>query len=492
MQKNKPIIPDGWLSKSLIYMGVIGGLFIIEYLLLNINLYVSLVFAFLPIALVAFLIFLKKPVYLFVIIFILNYFLLGIGRYIHSFVPGIFMIVLLILLLVILLLYSLNSDPGWKYAKNFVMLMASLWTLYCIWDVFNIRIGSILLWFLSVRAMALYFTFFVLFTLVLLHRYKNLKVFLIIWSVLTLLAVFKALIQKHFGFDPAEKYWLFVEGKASTHIIHSGIRYFSFFSDAANFGCGMALSFVVFSISAFFVKNKKIKIYFLCVSLLALHTMFMSGTRSAIIIPFIGYAIFIVLSKNKKIIIISAILMAGTFYFFYGTNHLSGVSNIRRMRTAFHPTKDASFVVRDMNKNILKKMLADKPFGYGIGSTNKSAQADSERITIPPDSGLIRVWIETGIVGVSAYLLIMLLIIGKGSYILFFKIKDPELKGIETALLCGFSGMLAASYANDVFMPFPNGPVLYMSIAFVFMAELFDREIEENKKISLKKNEKTI
>jgi len=489
MQKNKPVIFDGWLYKLLIYIGVIGGLFIIEYLLLNVNLYLSLAFAFLPIILVIFLIFLKKPIYLFTIIFIINYFLLGFNRYMHSFVPGVFMMFLLILLLAILLLYSLKSDPGWKYAKNFVMLMAALWTLYCIWDVFNIRLGSVLLWLLSIRAMALYFLLFVLFTLVLLHRYKNLKAFLIIWSILTLLAVFKALFQEHFGFDAAENYWLYVEGKAETHIINSGIRYFSFFSDAANFGCGMALSFVVFSISAFYVKHKILKIYFLSVSLLALHAMFMSGTRSAIIIPFIGYAMFIVLSKNKKIIITSILLMAGMFYFFYGTNHLSGVSSIRRMRTAFHPTEDASFMVREQNKRTLRKMLADKPFGYGIGSTSKSGQVNSERITIPPDSGLVRLWIETGIVGLVLYLLIWFIIIGRGSYILFFKIKDPELKGIESALLCGFAGMLAASYANDVFRPFPNGPILYMSIAFVFLAEHFDREIEKGKTISQESNE---
>jgi len=243
MRKYKPIIFDGWLLKLLIYIGIIGGLFLIEYLLLNVNLSVSILFSCIPFALIAFLIFLKKPVYFLISIFIINYFLLGLGRYMQSFIPGVFMMTLLILLLIIMLIYSIKSDPGWKYAKNFIMLMASLWTLYCIWDVFNIKLGSFLLWVLSMRAMALYFVLFVLFTLVLMHRYKNLKVFLIIWSILTILAVFKALIQKYFGFDAAENHWLYVEGKAKTHIINSGIRYFSFFSDAGNFGCGMALSF---------------------------------------------------------------------------------------------------------------------------------------------------------------------------------------------------------------------------------------------------------
>jgi len=184
--------------------------------------------------------------------------------------------------------------------------------------------------------------------------------------------------------------------------------------------------------------------------------------------------------------------MAGTFYFFYGTNHLESVSYVRRMRTAFHPTEDASFMLREENKRKLRRMLADKPFGYGIGSTNASGKDSSQIIRIPPDSGLVKIWIETGIVGLIFYLLIMLMIIGRGSYIIFFKIKNPELKGIEIALLCGFAGILAASYTNDVFMSFPNGPILYMSAAFIFMAEHFDREIEEKKSENFKKDEESI
>lgn len=66
-----------------------------------------------------------------------------------------------------------------------------------------------------------------------------------VWAILTLTAVIKAIWQKYVGFDSAEKYWLYVLGGSTTHIIYSGIRYFSFFSDAANFGAGMGFSMVV-------------------------------------------------------------------------------------------------------------------------------------------------------------------------------------------------------------------------------------------------------
>ena len=83
---------------------------------------------------------------------------------------------------------------------------------------------------------------------------------LAVWSVLTLIAVGKACMQKFFGFNAAENYWLFVLGGRSTHIIHSGVRYFSFFSDAANFGGSMGLSMVVFSISALYYRNSRLKL----------------------------------------------------------------------------------------------------------------------------------------------------------------------------------------------------------------------------------------
>lgn len=111
--------------------------------------------------------------------------------------------------------------------------------------------------------MAFYFFFIVVLTQLTMNEYKYLKYMLVIWSVLTLIAVGKACIQKFFGFNAAENYWLFVLGGRSTHIIHSGVRYFSFFSDAANFGGSMGLSMVVFSISALYYRNPWMKIYLL-------------------------------------------------------------------------------------------------------------------------------------------------------------------------------------------------------------------------------------
>ena len=55
---------------------------------------------------------------------------------------------------------------------------------------------------------------------------------------MTLLAAAKGYWQKNKGFDSTELSWLWAYG-ARTHFIHSGIRYFSFFTDAGLFGASM-------------------------------------------------------------------------------------------------------------------------------------------------------------------------------------------------------------------------------------------------------------
>ena len=76
----------------------------------------------------------------------------------------------------------------------------------------------------------------------------------------------KRLLAKKLWFSSKDLYFLHVLGGWRTHIIWSGIRYFSCFSDAANYGVHAAMSAVVFAISAFFVESKWLRIYFLCIA----------------------------------------------------------------------------------------------------------------------------------------------------------------------------------------------------------------------------------
>lgn len=76
-------------------------------------------------------------------------------------------------------------------------------------------------------------------------------------------------MQKYFGFDTYETRWL-NNGGATTHIIHSGIRYFSFFTDASNMGSNMGGAGIIFGITSLYMKNKTFKIYYASVAIASL------------------------------------------------------------------------------------------------------------------------------------------------------------------------------------------------------------------------------
>lgn len=108
-------------------------------------------------------------------------------------------------------------------AINTLTITSFIWAIYCVAQLAN-PTGVLEGWILS-RGLIINGLIISVIAALLCTRYKTLKTLLFLLSVLTLLAFGKALIQKYRGFDSYELEWL--KGN-TTHIIHSGIRYFSF------------------------------------------------------------------------------------------------------------------------------------------------------------------------------------------------------------------------------------------------------------------------
>lgn len=468
------------VMRSFLYLGLFSGIYLFLYLFLHRGMLFSIFFSSSPLFLLAFLFLLKNPYAAFILLFIMNYVIMGVTRY-YSLKGGIVIDACIGLVFLGILIRSIKFRWPWEILKNEFTLAASIWLLFCLLNLLN-PLSPIEAWVIGIRRTAVYFFVIPTLTFLLFNRYKHLKAILVIWSGLVLLAVFKALIQKYIGFDAGEMNWLYEEGKARTHVIGSGVRYFSFFTDAANFGCGMAFAMVFFSISSLFMKSKFLKFYFFVVSIFATYGMLISGTRVAIAIPFVGYALFVLASKNIKIIVLGTVLVGGAFAFLNFTMYGQGNSYIRRMRTAFHPTKDASFMVRIENQKVMRAYLANKPLGVGIGTAKAAEYSDAEISRIPTDSWLVMVWVETGIIGLLLYLGLVGYILAKATLIVMSKAKNRELWGIQVAFLGGTAGIFVASYANEVIAQFPNGPIVYMSLAFIFMTEKYDQQLKEQQK----------
>ena len=165
-------------------------------------------------------------------------------------------------------------------------------------------------------------------------------------------------------------------------------------------------------------------------------------------------------------------------YVFFAHTYI-GESNalIRRMRTAFHPTEDASFQVRMRNQAVLREYLKSKPFGEGIGLGGVDGRKYAYRVTtqIPNDSWYVKIWMETGIVGLILYVGILVAVLLRCSYIIMFKVKDKVLRGYLMAMLCGTFGMAVSAYGNAFLGQMPTMLLMYVFLGIAINGECFDK-----------------
>ena len=92
------------------------------------------------------------------------------------------------------------------------------------------------------------------------------------------------------------------------------------------------------------------------------------------------------------------------------------------------------------------------------------------------------IWVETGIVGLLLHIGILLYVLGRGAWLVIFRLRNAQLRGLVAALVAGISGVVVMSYGNEVLGQIPTGAIIYMSMAFIFLSPHFDKELEEAEK----------
>lgn len=463
------------IANNLAFTVVMGSLLVMSFFIGTANITIGITVAIIPIALLMAMAILNNPYWGYVTLLLINYFVITIMRYTGitglSVVVDILIVVTFVsyMLRIVFLKRERRANP-----LNSLTLLSFIWFVYCTLELGN---PSALTnaWVLS-RGLSYYLLVMSIITFTTFKEFRMVNSIIMILSILTLIGVLKALMQKYIGFDGGETKAL-NDGLAKTHLLLTGTRYFSIYSSAGILGAIMGHAVVVFGILAIHTKSKIKTGYFIFVTIAALYGLIISGTRGALAVPAAGFILFTIISKNFKIIIPSFLLLAFAYVFLAMTTIGQSNSEIRRMRTAFDPN-EPSLMVRLNNQKILGEYLADKPFGEGLGLSGVDAQSISERFTtsIATDSWYVKIWVETGVVGLYLHIGILVYIVLYGSYTVLFRIRDPEIKWVLTALLCGVFGILVSSYGNQVLGQFPVVLIVYMSIALVFMGSYFDKE----------------
>jgi O-antigen ligase len=277
--------------------------------------------------------------------------------------------------------------------------------------------------------------------------------------------------------DAAENHWLYAEDHHEEHILHGVLRVFSFYSDAGQFGASQAMMALLCGILFLGPHKPGRKIFFLISAILCFLGFAISGTRGALAVPAFGGLFYLIATRNFKILIGGIAAFAIVFYILKFTFLFQGVEQVRRMRTALDP-ENPSLMVRLENQKTFGRYLADKPFGGGVGTAGfwgYRFNPNSLMANTATDSWYVKIWAETGIVGISLHIGILCYIMGMGFRVIG-NLKDPELKNYALAFYGSIGGVLFSSYGNQVFGQMPTGMIMNMAIPMLFIIPQLENE----------------
>lgn len=476
-------LPPQAVLVSVLLMGLVA----IAYAIITQKILIAAIIISLPLAAIILFYGLQVPRFGYLLYATYAFFFIAIMRYTRTTGLSVILDILLVYITISILFSFLRNkaDIRLTNAINILTISYIPWILFILFQFLNpgIQDEGITK---GIRIMILETFVLYIVSSLLADKPKTLKIGLITVGVFVSIAFFKLWWQKHFGFDYAEREWLVSSDSWRTHIINTGIRYFSIFTDASNFGACMGLITLVYTIIGIHTRNKRLLYYYLAVALMGLIGMFMSGTRGAIIIPIAGTALYCLLCKNIKIFTTTAFAGILVFSFFAFTNIGEGNSSIRRMRTAFRPTEDASFNVRVENRKEIAAYLEKHPWGVGIDESIPKLWKKGdiyEEGTLPPDSYYVRIWIQTGYVGLNLYLAILITVILRCCYIVMFRIKNKELHHILAALTCGVFGVWVNGYTGEAMNTAPTDFLVIASLAFIMNGPYIDKQITQEKSI---------
>ncbi|WP_298713242.1 O-antigen ligase [Chitinophaga sp.] len=297
----------------------------------------------------------------------------------------------------------------------------------------------------------------VLFLLLALNVFNNMKdvhTFFKFWIALCTAAALYACMQQWFGLMPFEKAYMAKYPKLfNTTIILSGIRIFSFMSDAAAFGIIMACNIVIClilmtaSIKTMSLPKKAVLLLVIIFHLLALGY---SGTRTGYVMLPVGLMLFFIANLQKR----NTILVAMGFGFvamviLFGPFH--GNPTIIRVRTAFLGKQDESVNVRDRNRAVAQPYIYSHPFGGGVMTTGGNAlifHRGHPLANLQTDNGYLRGVLETGWLGLilmvaNFYFLIQIAVSN------FFKLRNELDKLLMIGIAAAVFEMSLAQYTQD-------------------------------------------
>lgn len=411
----------------------------------------------------------------------------GITRFIDANIPWGLGVDFLLLLCIVATIFKKTGKHGTRSFTSPLFWLMFGWFLFTLVELVNPEARSKEAWFYAVRGLSFYPMQIVALIYVLMDTEEEMDRFINIWMVWSIVSAFYGFKMHYLGVTAGERKWL-DNGGSITHEIQGQLRIFSFYSDAGQFGAAMAHSTLFALLMAIGPFEKKMKYYYWFIVAVCFWGYALSGSRGPLFVLAAGGALYLFLIGNVRILIIGGIIGGLLFGTLKYTHIGDGNYQIHRMRTALDPN-DASLQVRLDNQKKLRAYLASRPLGGGIGSGGSWGQRFTPGSFLAEtalDSWYVKVWVETGVIGLWLHIISLVVILIYG-VINCFRIREPGLRQKIIALTAGYFGIAAASYGNQVLGQQPTGYIIYFSWAYMFLAVEWEKEKKLNgKKVYVK------
>jgi hypothetical protein len=363
-------------------------------------------------------------------------------------------------------------------AKSAISYLVWIWLIYNALELFN-PMASLEAWIYIIRQLAghmlLYF--------IVLEALDDITFFrklIIVWIVLAFLGGAYGLFQEFHGLLQSEKDWVLRDEERFRLFYNWGrFRIFSFFNDPTVFGILMSFT----GLFCLTLLHAPIKILYKVLLVIAAAVMIMasmySGTRTAYAMLPAGFVIYALITFQKKTIIFtSVILVIASLIVFSDVRSVGpflSANTLERIRSAFKPSEDPSYLVRLENQSRIKPFIHSHPIGAGLGSIGAQGERfnpNSSLAGFDADSMYVRVAVELGWIGLVIYCIFIsvVLITGIKNY---YRARDPEIKAYLAGIIAVIYAITIANYTQMAAIQLPNVLIFYALIASIIkLAEL--------------------
>lgn len=174
------------------------------------------------------------------------------------------------------------------------------------------------------------------------------------------------------------------------------------------------------------------------------------------------------------------VVLASAFIILKHTTLFQNIEQVKRMRTGLS-ADNPSLNVRFRNQIKFRKYLATRPIGGGIGTAGFWGQRFSPGTFLAEtatDSWFVRIWAETGIVGLFFHVYLLGFAMGRSGYIIW-NMENEELRYKLMALFCSAGGIIMASYGNQVYGQLPTEMIMNFTFPIMIMGPMYEEILKK-------------